>query len=301
MKLYSERHGLRAPREKTYTINREMYFLLLKCCEKYKENLTHIFSQKCYHSFTESNYIVFDETGFVTRMGIKIPSLLYSKHEGIRAPESGEEYDQYALIDFIEFFAQNMRDINKRWNNDRYRNYQTIEFLDSSMVFIDFQETINEIFFEAGLLYEVTDDRVVERIVEYSPLTKEIENSISLIKEEDTKKLLNDAISLYRTPGLEARKSSVEKMWDAFERLKTYYTSLEKKESISKIVNDMADSKEQFIKLFDNEFKTLTTIGNQYRIRHHETNRINIDDVRYSDYLFNRCLSLIALAIQYLD
>lgn len=49
-----------------------------------------------------------------------------------------------------------------------------------------------------------------------------------------------------------------------------------------------------------NEFKMLTDIGNKYRIRHHETDRIDITDVRYYDYFFNRCLSLIALAIQYL-
>lgn len=52
---------------------------------------------------------------------------------------------------------------------------------------------------------------------------------------------------------------------------------------------------------FNTEFKILTDIGNKYRIRHHETNKIDIIDIRYYDYLFNRCLSLIALAIQYLE
>ena len=36
-------------------------------------------------------------------------------------------------------------------------------------------------------------------------------------------------------------------------------------------------------------------------LRHHETNRTDITDIRYYDYFFNRCLSLIALAIQYLE
>ena len=40
---------------------------------------------------------------------------------------------------------------------------------------------------------------------------------------------------------------------------------------------------------------------NDYRIRHHETDKVEITDVRYYDYFFNRCLSLIALAIQYLQ
>ena len=63
----------------------------------------------------------------------------------------------------------------------------------------------------------------------------------------------------------------------------------------------MANDHDDFVELFNTEFKILTDIGNNYRIRHHETNKIDIIDIRYYDYLFNRCLSLIALAIQYLE
>ena len=63
----------------------------------------------------------------------------------------------------------------------------------------------------------------------------------------------------------------------------------------------MANGNGEFIDLFNDEFKALTNIGNKYRIRHHETDKIDIIDGRYYDYLFNRCLSLIALAIQYLN
>ena len=63
----------------------------------------------------------------------------------------------------------------------------------------------------------------------------------------------------------------------------------------------MANDHDDFAELFNTEFRILTDIGNKYRIRHHETNKIDIIDIRYYDYLFNRCLSLIALAIQYLE
>lgn len=55
-----------------------------------------------------------------------------------------------------------------------------------------------------------------------------------------------------------------------------------------------------YIDLFDNEFKTLTEIGNNYRIRHHETYKVEITDISHYDYFFNRCLSLMALAIKHL-
>ena len=301
MKLFSERHGIRAPQEKTYLINRDMYSLLLKCCKRYEKNLTHIFNQNCHHDFTDSDYVSFDEEGFTSRIKIRIPSLFRDEYDRICAPQNEADYDQYALLDFIEFLAQNIKDISERWNNKQHRNYQTIDCLNSSLVFEEFQEAINERFSESGLLYELTDDKIIERIVENSPLTAEIESTITAVHEQGTRELLKDAIALYRTPNPAARQDSVEKIWDALERLKTYYVVYNKKNSAKKIVNDMANGQEDFVNLFNTEFKALTDIGNDYRIRHHETNKIDITDSRYYDYFFNRCLSLMALSVQYLE
>lgn len=300
MRLYSERHGIRAPLEKTYFINRDMYSLLLDCCKRYQKNLTHLFTLNCHDDFTNSNYTAFDEKGFSTRIKIRIPSLYRNEFDRICAPRYEDEYDQYALLDLIEFFAQNIKDISERWNNERYRNYQTIDCLTSSDTFISFQDEINEIFKESGLLYEITDKKIVERIIENSALTKEIENNFEEVDEVGLRDLLKDSVALYKTPNSAARQDSVEKLWDALERLKTYYTTLEKKKSVDKIVNDMANGNNDFNKLFDDEFILLSKIGNNYRIRHHETNKIEIIDDRYYDYLFNRCISLIALAVQFL-
>lgn len=90
----------------------------------------------------------------------------------------------------------------------------------------------------------------------------------------------------------------MEKIWDALERLKTYYTTLDKKASAQKVVSKMASGNSAYEQLFNDEFSALTKMGNMYRIRHHETDKIDITDNRYYDYFFNRCLSLIVLAIQ---
>ncbi len=134
--LYTERHGIRAPINKTYCISIEMYNLLFDCCQKYKKNLTHIFTLNCHHDFTDSDYIAFNENGFINRIKIKIPALYKDEYGRICAPSSDDDYDQYALLDYIEFFAQNMKDISERWNNERYRNFQTIECLNTINVLI---------------------------------------------------------------------------------------------------------------------------------------------------------------------
>ena len=91
------------------------------------------------------------------------------------------------------------------------------------------------------------------------------------------------------------KQIGLEKLWDAFERLKTYYES-NKQISGSKIVDRISESFDK--DLIDKEFKTLTTIGNDYRIRHHETNRKELSN-KHINYFYFRMLSLIDLYLMY--
>ncbi len=300
MNLYTERHGLRKPITRTSEISIEVYSLLLSKCQKYYKNLTHIFNIQQHCSFVNQNYIEFDSSQFENRMAIKIPNILRDYYGHIAAPQYNDDYDQYSLIDLIEYVAENIKDISEGWNNDHYKNYWDIRCLNTTKVFDDYRNEINEIFQESGLLFTLTSGKLIERIVENSPLSHAIETQVQQIAEYGTRELMEDAIALYKTPNPTARQDSVEKIWDALERLKTYYTNLDKSTSVTKVVNDMSNGKSDFITIFDAEFRALTNIGNSFRIRHHETNKIDITDNRHYDYFFNRCLSLIALAIQYL-
>ena len=88
---------------------------------------------------------------------------------------------------------------------------------------------------------------------------------------------------------------------DVFERLKTYYSLfLKKNASTNKIIQDMSDDNPNFKTMYTIEFVALTKIGNNYRIRHHETIKIKITDSRQYDYFYKRCLALISAAILYL-
>jgi len=119
------------------------------------------------------------------------------------------------------------------------------------------------------------------------------------IQEKGLKELLQEAANYYDEGNL---KIAVEKLWDAFERLKTYYSpTLDKKKSVSKIITSMSNQKIPYEVLFEKEFLEITAIGNDFRIRHHETTKIDIEDSRHYDYFYKRCLSLISVSIQYLD
>ena len=74
---------------------------------------------------------------------------------------------------------------------------------------------VNAIFEKTGLLYNLSEYGMVERIVENSTLSKETETAVAQIKEKGIRELLNGAILSYKTPAPSARQNAVEKIWDA--------------------------------------------------------------------------------------
>lgn len=306
MSYYTERHGMRTPIEKTYVISVKMYALLFSCCEKYYNNLAWKYPEQCDDG---CGCCGLDYQKFYDDLSFEIPTLFRDDAGRISVPtirrnvfEAGERtdgYDQFALLDYIEFFANNCKDVTVGSFHSYYGHYH-LTCRESKNIVANFQAEINDIFTKTGLLYRLSNNLEIERIVENDTLTSDIETKVSAVQEKGTRELLQEAISLHRKPYPGCERDAAEKIWDALERLKTYYIYLDKKTSAAKIVTDMANGQAEFVELFNTEFKALTDIGNNFRIRHHETSKIDITDSRHYDYFFNRCLSLIALAIQYL-
>lgn len=95
---------------------------------------------------------------------------------------------------------------------------------------------------------------------------------------------------------------AVEKIWDAFERAKTYYyPNLDKKKSANKIIDALSGEDDNIQAMFTEEFKSLTDIGNSYCIRHHETNKIDIKSDLHHKYFYKRCYALISVIIETLQ
>jgi len=156
-----------------------------------------------------------------------------------------------------------------------------------------FADEVNLLFQNRGFAYKLLGGKI--EIAQISIQTKEI------IKEVGLKELIEQATVLYGSSNTSDKQIAVEKIWDAFERLKTYYGNRkQKKASIIRIVDEMANGNENYTELFDEEFTKLTKLGNDYRIRHHETDKIEILDNNYYDYFYQRCFALINLALKYL-
>ena len=222
MAYYTARHGMRRPVAKTYDISIEKYALLLHCCEKYYNNLAWKYPAQCPDG---QGCCGIDHEQFRLDLRYEIPTLYRDDADCIAVPatrhnvfdgDSQDEYDQYALLDLIEFFAENVRDVVVGGFHS-YWGHHHLTCQNSRNVCAQFRDEINDIFRKTGLLYELNTDLQVERIVENSPLTPAVESAIAAVGEAETRELLQEAIMLHRSPYPADIRDAVEKLWDAYE------------------------------------------------------------------------------------
>ena len=149
----------------------------------------------------------------------------------------------------------------------------------------------------------MTENKQIERITELDSVVDEALEEITKVKEPGLRELVEESVAFYKSPLPANHKVATEKIWDALERIKTIYMEegLDKKKSSEKLISLISNGNEDFKDLFNTEYKTLTDIGNKFRIRHHETDKIDIDDDRYYDYLYNRCLSLVVMSLRFTE
>ncbi|MEL7605775.1 MAG: hypothetical protein AAGU39_06965 [Sedimentibacter saalensis] len=200
-------------------------------------------------------------------------------------PKCYNEHGQYMETDNLQDFV---------CHNSPYCVIDIIEFFEKYNRETDFEAEVNAILKLNDIALKLNNGKIE------SIFNNQIKgNTLVPIQEAGLKELLQEAANYYDEGNF---KIAVEKLWDAFERLKTYYSpTLEKKKSINKIIGDMSKQKVPYKELFEKEFLELTAIGNNFRIRHHETTKTDIEDNRHYDYFYKRCLSLISVSIQYLD
>ena len=153
----------------------------------------------------------------------------------------------------------------------------------------NFENEVNNIISETG--YKLVDKKMM---VLQTQIFAEIPH------EQTLRELVIEAESNYKKQDIDSIQRALEKIWDAFERIKTYYSS-DKKKSLDKIITIISNDDAKLHDKLNTEFKELTEIGNKYQIRHFETNKIPITDIRVKEYWYTRCIALINLVIKFID
>lgn len=152
----------------------------------------------------------------------------------------------------------------------------------------NFEMEVNKIFKLNHIAVELKNSRIYS-----SDLA--ILNETAKVDEMGLNQLVEVANNLYK----EHKYSlAVEKIWDAFERMKTYYSpELDKKKSANKIIDKLSNEDDTYKVLFKNEFDELTNFGNKHCIRHHEKSKIAIENDLQYKYFYLRCYALVSVVM----
>ena len=153
----------------------------------------------------------------------------------------------------------------------------------------NFENEVNNVLSNYG--YKLIDRKMM-------PIQNQIKAEIP--KEPTLRDLVLEAERYFKKQDLESKQRALEKIWDAFERMKTYY-SPDKKKSTNQIINMISNGDAELYNKLDAEFFELGNIGNNYQIRHFETNKKPINDVRIKEYLYTMCLALINMIIRFVE
>lgn len=213
-----------------------------------------------------------------------------------------QDINTYAVLDLVEYIHHNIKDVRQIGNYHTYFKHYHYCIDDRGTNRKAFQEKINELFERNGLNYTLTDAGQIERVVPL-PLNLIIHRVVNT-KDSELNRLVSDATGKIRLPKLEDRKLALDKLWDAFERSKTYFLEdgqVDKRKSVDRVLNKLSGNDTNFRQLLNDECLALTKIGNDYQIRHYEKGTIAIENSDEIDYLFYRMFSYINLFSNCID
>jgi len=198
------------------------------------------------------------------------------------------------ILDFIEFvYASIAKPIPGKHHD--YFNHHHLTF-DQQAGQEEFRATINRFFARNGIAFEML---LTGRIIRVLPvvLGEELKRAVFRTGDITLDNMLEECRTKFTDRNPLVRREALERLWDAWERLKSLADPNDKKKSI-KIILDAIASELTLRARLEKEATELTLIGNSHLIRHSEINQIPVIDVDHVDYLFHRLFAMIQLMLR---
>ncbi|MCC6265576.1 MAG: hypothetical protein IT169_18535, partial [Bryobacterales bacterium] len=158
-----------------------------------------------------------------------------------------------------------------------------------------FAEDVNRIFARNGMAFELVDGEVTR--IAPTGLQEALAETVFKTGDADLDRLLETAREKFLNKSPEVRKEGLEKLWDAWERLKTVEPGKDKQAQATAIL-DKAAKEPVLRERLEVEAKELNFIGNNLMIRHTETTKPPIAESAQVDYLFHRLFALLRLLLK---
>lgn len=226
----------------------------------------------------------------------KFHRVLAAEIPAINWPLSPEETPETPVIlDLLEFCA---RAVGKPIQGT-YHSYFGHHHLswDHEAGLSCFVAEVNMLFRRNALAFELTPDGEARRLLP-APLAEALSCTLFQTGDDETDRLLEVARRRILSPKLEDRQDALEKLWDAFERLKTLEPGANKREQADALLDRVAAPGSAFRQALGGEATELTTIGNRFRIRHSEVTQETLTSQDQIDYVFTRMFAFIRILLR---
>lgn len=224
----------------------------------------------------------YNRDGLVATVRAELPDLGYHFYQRGLPPT-------LAILDLLELMYRHASEASE----GRYHSYFDHHHLsfDRNAGRHELRETVNRLLARSGSVYELDEQGRVQRLVP-SPVRDLLALELPPTSDAEFDRLLAVSARKYLDPDPAVRAEGLEKLWDAFERVKTLLHRDKKKgaNQLLKAATDRATPAET--DLLRTEMETLTNVGNQFRIRHHEARASELTTAS-SDQLFVRMYALL--------
>lgn len=203
--------------------------------------------------------------------------------------------DTLSVLDAIEFFYKYISKPTQKEHHPFLKHHHILSFNQENGR-QEYFEAINRLFRRNNLAYDLQKNGRVERL-QPVVLRETLTAAVFRTEDDELNRLLELAREKFRDTDVKIRREAIEKLWGAWERLKTLEKGSDKKKQTEALFTKAIPDTE-FRKRIVEEASALTKIGNDFAIRHTETDRVIISDSEFLDYLFHRLFALILLLLR---
>lgn len=229
-----------------------------------------------------------DEQAFRQVLGAEVPWI-----EWPLLPN--EVPDTPVILDLLEFCAGAVGEPIQGAYHSYYRHHHLSWNRDAGLA--RFVSDVNLQFRRNAVAYELTATGQARRV-----LPQAIANTIGWALfhtgDAETDGLLEAARQRILSPKPDDRRDALEKLWDAFERLKTLEAGADKRAQADALLDRIAAPDTSFRQALGREVAELTKIGNSFRIRHSETTQEALTSLDQVDYLFTRMFAFVRMTLK---
>lgn len=186
-------------------------------------------------------------------MGVRqpiTPSVLEAQIPGIEWPLPLEVVPTTPVVlNLIEFCTASIGFPIEGYFHSFFRHHH-LSF-DRAEGLSQFITEVNLIFSRNGIAFELTGDGMARRIPPEG-LRQALAKALFHTGDRETDRLLESARKLIASPPLDERRDALEKLWDAFERIKTLEPGLDKRAQTGSLLDKVA-SAEQLRSILDED------------------------------------------------